>query len=378
MPPQGGAAQGSGDGNGALWLSALAVITCVIVWYFCHDYIAFGIVKLKAWESYLFNPFTTRFHDLQQQATYITVADAKQYSISDLGNISGAVGAYTRFGVFAIMLLLAAKLYLGSNTLKYRNIYSIQRLITDEQKNWPSITSVVGISLDKVPLDESPWGMSLTPMLYAKKNKLLDIETVAPNNERLSTDIRLIVTLRRAKAKQYFLMQLGSYWHGVEGLPLHAQALFAMFAAKNQGDKEAVTHLNRQIAASAIDNSKHLNFQGLDALLAKYKNSKAVLAICQAHAFNYTVMAAMLEHARADGVYATADFLWLKPIDRRLWYTLNSVGRQTPFTEVAGILSHYASEKRFGRKILTPMVDAAVNALDVALSEVIYRPDVEE
>jgi intracellular multiplication protein IcmP len=51
------------------------------------------------------------------------------------------------------------------------------------------------------------------------------------------------------------------------------------------------------------------------------------------------------------------------------------VGRQTPFAEVAGIFAHWVAEKESGRKLLVPMVDEATRALEVALKEVIYRPD---
>ena len=88
-----------------------------------------------------------------------------------------------------------------------------------------------------------------------------------------------------------------------------------------------------------------------------------------------TVMASMLEAAREDGVQASADFLWLKPLDRRLWYTLNTVGRQTPFIEVAGIFAHWVAEKEAGRKLFVPMVEEATNALELALKEVVYKPD---
>ena len=53
-----------------------------------------------------------------------------------------------------------------------------------------------------------------------------------------------------------------------------------------------------------------------------------------------TLMGSMLELARADGVLAVAEFIWLKPVDRRLWYMLGSAGRQTPFVEVSGPSSH--------------------------------------
>lgn len=373
MPPQ--AQQNPGDANGALWLSALVIVAAVIIWYFFHSQIAYGILKIKLWESYLFNPVTSLFRPLQMDLSQMTIADGGRYSITDISNIATDVGDYFRYITVVVLLVLAAKLYLGNNVLKFRHIYSIQKLITEEQRNWPTLTSVQGVEIDKMPLDQAPWGMSLPPMLFAKKYQLLDVQRINQDKEHLSTDVKYQVSLKRAKAKQVFLMQLGNYWRSADALPVHAKALFAMFAAKHHGDKEAVNQLNRQIALSAVDNSTHLNFQGVEELLAKYKSNKAVLKICNKHAFNYTVMAAMLEFAREDGVYASADFLWLKPIDRRLWYTLNSVGRKTPFAEVGGIHAHFMAEKIYGRKILSPMVDAAVNALEIALSEVLYRPD---
>jgi intracellular multiplication protein IcmP len=68
----------------------------------------------------------------------------------------------------------------------------------------------------------------------------------------------------------------------------------------------------------------------------------------------------------------------LKPYDRRLWYTLNTVGRQTPFPEVAGIFAHWVAERDMGRKLMVPMVEEATTALEVALTEIIYKPDEEK
>lgn len=110
----------------------------------------------------------------------------------------------------------------------------------------------------------------------------------------------------------------------------------------------------------------------------KHENTKLVQQIVQSHAYLLTVMAEMLEGARTDGVQAAADFLWLKPVDRRLWYMLNTVGRQTPFVEVAGPFAHWVAEKEMGRRLLVPMVEEATNALEIALKEIIYKPDEKE
>jgi intracellular multiplication protein IcmP len=97
----------------------------------------------------------------------------------------------------------------------------------------------------------------------------------------------------------------------------------------------------------------------------------------QSHAYVLTVMAAMLVGARDDGVQSSADFLWLKPVDRKLWYMLNTVGRQTPFAEVAGVYAHWLAEKEAGKRMLVPMVEEATKALEIALKEVVYRRDEE-
>ena len=211
-------------------------------------------------------------------------------------------------------------------------------------------------------------------MNLEKKYGLLTVEKQAAEEGKLSSAVKIKVTLKRLEAKQIFLMQLGNYWHGVEKLPLHARALFAMFAAKAHSDQDTVLALNNQIAVSAsASNYKNFNFQGVDALLAKHAQQKDIQKIVNNHAFVYTVMASMLEFSRIDGVYASADFLWLKPLDRRLWYTLNCVGRKTPFAEVAGIAAHRNAEVLYHKPLFVPMVDEAVDALEIAIGELLYH-----
>jgi intracellular multiplication protein IcmP len=149
-------------------------------------------------------------------------------------------------------------------------------------------------------------------------------------------------------------------------------ALFAVFAARNAGDTKAAAELLAHISASV---TTKLNFSGAATLCKKHEKTKTVQRITQTHAYTLTVMASMLEAAREDGVQASADFLWLKPVDRRLWYMLNTIGRQTPFVEVAGSFAHWLAEKQVGRRLLVPMVEEATNALELALKEILYRPD---
>lgn len=154
--------------------------------------------------------------------------------------------------------------------------------------------------------------------------------------------------LQRGPTQQLFVLQLGSMWTGVEALPIHCKALLGAFAASANEDREGSTKLLKQINASAIEDGK-LDFTGAEELLAKHISSKVVGKVLQRHAYVYTIFASMLELARTDGVFPSSDFLWLKPVDRRMWYMLNSVGRQTAVTEIAGAFAHWVAEKNWGR-----------------------------
>ncbi|MDP3560440.1 MAG: type IVB secretion system coupling complex protein DotM/IcmP, partial [Legionellaceae bacterium] len=184
--------------------------------------------------------------------------------------------------------------------------------------------------------------------------------------------IEMTAGLKDSEAKQLFTLQLGAFWNGFEHIPPYAWALAAVFMARLNRDRSGAEKI---ISTLNITFTKgRPEYAVAKATLKKHMNAENVQEILQRHAYMLTVMASLLEGAREDGVMASADFLWLKVVDRRLWYMLNSVGRQTPYVEVGGPFSHWKAEKKMGRKIIVPMVSEAVKALSVALSEVKLTP----
>jgi intracellular multiplication protein IcmP len=135
--------------------------------------------------------------------------------------------------------------------------------------------------------------------------------------------------------------------------------------------------LLEQIATSAKD-TKQLDFSGVRELVAKYSQSKSLIWVLKRHAYRGTMLASLLEIARTDGVLATSEFLWLKPVDRQLWYMLNSVGRQTAFIEVSGLFAHWLAEKAFKCPLKTPMVREAVIGLQAAIESTLYKQENEK
>jgi intracellular multiplication protein IcmP len=98
------------------------------------------------------------------------------------------------------------------------------------------------------------------------------------------------------------------------------------------------------------------------------------LKIVAGHAYITTAMASLLNISREAGVLATSEFIWLKPLDRRMWFMLNSVGRPTAVAEISGAFAHWLAEKKLGIPLVIPMVDEAVTGLELALKDILYKP----
>lgn len=374
MPPQTQQQPQGGDNSlGPFWIIVGIFAVGWGVWYFAHEQIAAFVLQVKLWEaefvSWVYPP-------AQAQVSQIKNTAATSITPTMLGDISTTVGNYFRYPFAVLLAVLAVIVYLSNPNMRYKKTHNMQSLVNEEKENWPQISPVADLNLTSEDIDEGPWAMAMSPMQFAKNTNLLQEEKVVVSEVNFDQRGKITVSLLREEAYRVFSLQLGRYWTGVDNLNLHTKALFAIFAARANRDRDGSTALLLQISGSSKTGT--LNYSGTEELLAKHKNSKFVTKVINTHAFVLTAMASMLEHARTDGVLASAEFLWLKPIDRSLWYMLNSVGRQTVFSEIAGPFAHWLAEKKIGRRLSVPMVDEAVNALEAALKEVIYSPEAEE
>ncbi len=380
MPEQ----QQSGQDNSLdfLWIVAVLIGVVVVVWYFGKVYISSAILTVRLYEILAINfvgDYLIRgLHFIGLPAFNLGLGPWIDYIHSSLGSsvgfqdlvaVSNVAGKYLRYPLGVFMILGAVSLYFGGVTYRFRNTYSIKSLRKLEQENWPQITPVVDLDLVNQKLDDAPWAMALSPMVFCKQHDLLDVT---------QTSGVYSATLRRGSAHRILSLQLGPKWSGVGALPIYLKALFAIFAARIAEDKPAAEQLLDQISVSAKNtNLKTLDFSGVDPLIKKHINHKKVVKLMSLHGYVTTLLAAMLIGAREVGVIATSEFIWLKPIDRRMWYMLNSVGRPTAVAEICGAFAHWLAEKRLGLPLLAPMVDEAVKGLEIALGDILYKPDEE-
>ncbi len=362
---------GQDSGLGPLWVTIAIIIGFALIWYYAHTQIVSFVLKVKLVEAYAIGLFSAT---AEAQIQLIKGLNPGDVSFALLGKICNDVGAYLAYPSAVVLVVLAVVIYLNSAPLRFRRTYSMHDLLETEHVNWPQITPVLKLNLVEQDLMKGPWAMALAPMEFAKRYQLLKenpLDTTLKGS--LKNRARITVTVLRGEATRVFAMQLGAYWRGPEALPIYVRALFAMFAARANHDVAAAEKLVKRIAASTVN--EELDFSGTDELLNQYKHTKVVTSLAEKHGFVLTVMATMLQLSRADGVFATADFLWLKPMDRTLWFLLNSVGRQTAFCEVAGVLAHWRAEIEITHRLYVPMVHEAVTGLELAITDILYEPD---
>lgn len=370
----GGQQPNQGDSStNILWGTAAIFMAVGAIWFVFKDQIVTLYLTIKLYEAGLLNWFTGGHFEAVRIALLRMLVSPGSVTLNQMVIVGELVGDYMRYLYVAILSVLAVVVYFGNSTRVYKNIYNMKNLAKLEAVNWPQISPVVNLDLLKVDIDKGPWAMALTPLQYCKRHRLLEeVSGQRPEGVSRRERERVEIVLRRGEANKMFALQLGPLWAGPDKLPLHIKALFAIFAARINADTKTAQNLLAQLSASSV---KKLDYSGVNELLKKHWNTKGVQRVVQSHAYVLTVMASMLVGAREDGVQASADFLWLKPIDRRLWYTLNTVGRQTPFIEVAGIFAHWVAEKEAGVALRVPMIDEATKALEVALTEVVITTE---
>jgi intracellular multiplication protein IcmP len=387
-----GGGGGKGDDKNSmaiLWIIGFVFIVGVISWFAFSYQLKYIFIKIRMIEMYLvwicvkFLPSSiaavASMQDEVHKGLLVTKAMTPDMLTGPYAwQLSEIAGNYLRIPITILLAWFCYLMYGRNVKMRYRKKYDMHSLAEQESEVWPQINPVMKANIVEAELNAGPWAMAQAPVEFCKHYNLISIRVEMPTSI-LQKGPKFIMVLNKARADRVFAAQLGRLWAGPEHLPIHKRAIFAAFIARGCRDTKAARELLLQINRSCVDGKlDHLDFRGADALWKKYVNDRAVTDIIKKHAYESTVFMALFLYAREDGVFATADFLWLKPFDRKFWYFLNNVGRQTAFCEAAGVHAHYLAECALQRPLGVPMVGEASKALDLALKDIIYTPTPEE
>lgn len=175
----------------------------------------------------------------------------------------------------------------------------------------------------------------------------------------------------RTVAGEVFSAQLGPHFRA-SGTPLHVLGIVAVCFARCAGPagKDDSERLIEALARH-YGPSRRKKQDAVSDLVRKTvdtfgKIREPALAL-SSHAFVNTSVPAVFEVAKKYGQLTTADFVWLKPLDRTLWYALNQVGRKVSWAEAAGCRAHLDMENQERKPVFEPNVERAVRSLERAL-----------
>ena len=359
--------QGSQKDSGELdiiWIVVGILMAVGLIFFLLHDYIFSTVLWIKYSELQVISLLMHDDHFSALTAWTQSHTNGKNVPLAQLELLSFEVGEVLKWPCIISLLAFAIIIYFKHPETGYRDIENMNTLADKIRKIFPAINVVHGLNLVKENIDEGPWAMGNTPIEFARKYKLMRRDT--------KTDT---ITLDQNKAKLIFSQQLGKPFKGIDKLKPHQQALFAIFAAFANYKREEAEDKMEEICASLtpaqVKNGK-IKFNS-DALLKKYYKTPVIQKIISNHAFTNTIFMELLTEARKSGIVLNSLYLWLKPLDRKLWYVLNNVGRKAVFIEGAAVQAHWLAERRLGFAISQPMVDETVSALIEAIASRVIK-----
>lgn len=124
------------------------------------------------------------------------------------------------------------------------------------------------------------------------------------------------------------------------------KVIFALLCAYASGDRSGYERARDQLNHSCRGaKSGMANLTVAQWLFDKHRDNAMARKLFAVHHWEYTYLYALFIEAKKMGKVTHAEFLWLKPMNRILFYVLNTVGRFTPHTESAAAFSQYAFER---------------------------------
>lgn len=247
--------------------------------------------------------------------------------------------------------------------------YTLDSMGSELSHIYPHLTLFKMINLIPRSIHEGKYRMVETEKQFAINNQLVD---------QITEDSWHV---NRSRAVKIFASQIGQPWQGVENLTKWEYAIIAVLlprlAARDAKMPQAAFDAAKKLSAKLMDHywrqsvatyNKEKDLLDIDITAAKeafdiYFKHPLVQQVIKRHAYTSTIIYDMLGTARQIGICQPAEFRWLRVVDRRLWILVDTVGRHKPFSEIAGVHSHYLHEIRFKRPLLKPHVDSAATGL---------------
>ncbi|MEJ0061721.1 MAG: hypothetical protein WDO70_00585 [Alphaproteobacteria bacterium] len=276
------------------------------------------------------------------------------------------VGAYFRWPVAALVSAAGFSMLFFSNHNRFKRKYDLEGLIGTQAKIWPILNPIV--KFDPGQFSARSTGAEIPAQLP------LFAEALSPEEWLAYHDIKLADGLpEREAVRRALIGQLGARWAGPQALPPHLRALYAAFALKGIQKRTESDDLLSEIAVCwSAKTGFHMPLKlakKIDEIIGDPEVGGKALQIASKHAYTTTALLGVLRWGRTmGGVLAPATFLWLRGMDRNLWYPLNNLGRRSFHSEAAGAMAHFMAEQAAKKPLPIPRIDTALITINQYLA----------
>jgi intracellular multiplication protein IcmP len=344
-----------------------------LLWMYYHAQVSAFVMSLMHYEIQFIDHFSDRYRLADQEMAQSAPGDV---TLKDLYGITQAVGMFFRIPGTVLIVVLAGVCAVHAAPSRFKRHFDLDGLIEEQAGGFPVISVFTKRHLKLV----APQPEKVLPADYA----LTPAEWIA----RFVSDQFGRFNEQRARAA--LAAQLGDHWTGPMDAAPAARLLFTVLALHLAERRDDALLLLGDASAGVAD-ARHDGENGPDSALSlpedlieqvdrflekeMHSNEKtAATKIAERHAYTTTALMALLTASRIKaGVMAPAQFVWLKLVDRNLWYALHSLGYEiegigryihpNPRIEALGARDHWAAERIAGRAILKPFLDGSIATL---------------
>ncbi|MFG6375274.1 MAG: hypothetical protein K1W05_04975 [Desulfovibrio sp.] len=297
-------------------------------------------------------------------------------------------GSWMRWPLLVVLgVLVAISCWLGS-VEKLKRKLNMEKLLAENSKNFPCLMPIVGKGkylLSPESYDNGPWRIARTPIQFVIAHGLVDgpngfpckAEDVLENGMPFLDSPALgQCVFKKEAAARVLQKQLGEPFADLACLSPVRKALAAAFILYALGKKHECIAILDDVSASYSENGgvpqcpllENGDFSAaLDEVLLAWASFSSRKAVARHLSYQLPLFMALLGEARKKGVLATSQFIWLRPLDRPLWYALNQCGGRAAWTEALAAWAHFQAEEHAGKTLSAPHIDAAVESLKNSL-----------
>lgn len=349
-------------------------------------------------------PFLSFSDEARTAWAHINTLVPAEMDWNEMERVLSYAGKWARWPFLMLLTVMGLVAFFMGRAGGLSRRFSMDTLLRNNSESFACLAPIVGRGkylLSPESYDKGPWQIARSPVQFALMHNLLVDASGRPYTEDEAlqhgighTDCPAYGQARfdKAAAREVFQQQLGPrFSSGGDSLSPLRKAVAAAFLAYADGAKKEAVSLLDQMARSytePVPGQQKKSKKSEDTppptpscpILEKADFQKSVQALWEKHggllsetiivrhqAFEMPWFMALITRARRKGVLASSQFLFVRPLDRPLWYALNQCGGRAAWAEAFAPWAHFMEEEHVHHVLSEPHVERAVIGLQSAL-----------